>query len=247
MFAFDDPIITEVAPDVFRISMYAPAFNMQFNYFLVRDMQPLLFTTGLRTSFPILRDAVARLIDPAQLRWIAFSHFEADECGALNLWLEAAPQAEPVCSVVGAVVNMGDFAIRPARGMADGEVLETGDYRFRLCSTAHLPHGWDASVLFEETQRTLLCSDLFHHDGNVEPVTESDLMDRVRAAMRQMQAGPLANYMPYTPQTDGILHRLADLNPRTLAIMHGSTYVGDGSQALRNLVQAMKENFGGQE
>jgi hypothetical protein len=142
---------------------------------------------------------------------------------------------------------MGDFAIRPARGMADGEVLQTGDYRFRFCSTAHLSHGWDAGVLFEETQRTLLCSDLFHHDGNVEPVTESDLMDRVRAAMRQMQAGPLANYMPYTPQTDGILHRLADLNPRTLAIMHGSSYVGDGSQALRNLVDAMRENFGGQE
>ncbi|HZP80131.1 MAG TPA: hypothetical protein VFB21_00715 [Chthonomonadaceae bacterium] len=247
MFTFDAPGISEVAPDVFRISMFASALNLQFNYFLVRDTQPLLFTTGLRTSFPILREAVARLIDPAQLRWIAFSHFEADECGALNLWLEAAPQAEPVCSVVGAIVNMGDFAIRPARGMADGEVLQTGDYRFRFCSTAHLPHGWDAGVLFEETQRTLLCSDLFHHDGNVEPVTESDLMDRVRAAMRQMQAGPLANYMPYTPQTDGILHRLADLNPRTLAIMHGSSYVGDGSQALRNLVDAMRENFGGQE
>jgi flavorubredoxin len=247
MFTFDAPGISEVAPDVFRISMFASELNLQFNYFLVRDTQPLLFTTGLRTSFPILREAVARLIDPAQLRWIAFSHFEADECGALNLWLEAAPQAEPVCSVVGAIVNMGDFAIRPARGMADGEVLQTGDYRFRFCSTAHLPHGWDAGVLFEETQRTLLCSDLFHHDGNVEPVTESDLMDRVRAAMRQMQAGPLANYMPYTPQTDGILHRLADLNPRTLAIMHGSSYVGDGSQALRNLVDAMRENFGGQE
>jgi hypothetical protein len=131
--------------------------------------------------------------------------------------------------------------------MADGEVLQTGDYRFRFCSTAHLPHGWDAGVLFEETQRTLLCSDLFHHDGNVAPVTESDLMDQVRAAMRQMQAGPLANYMPYTPQTDGILHKLADLNPKTLAIMHGSSYVGDGSQALRDLAQVMKETLGAQE
>ncbi len=120
------------------------------------------------------------MIDPSKIRWIGFSHFESDECGAMNQWLEAAPHASPVCSMVSAMVNLSDFANRPPRGMADGEVLETGNYRFRFCSTAQLPHGWDAGLLFEESQRTLFCSDLFHHDGDVEPLTEDDLPDRVR-------------------------------------------------------------------
>jgi len=241
MFTFNPPRVTEIAPDVFRLCLYAREIDLQFNFFLVRDEQPLLFTTGFKASFPILRDAVARLIDPSRLRWIAFSHFESDECGALNLWLDAAPHATPLCGLVSAMVNVSDFAIRPPRGMADGEALETGKYRFRFCSTAQLPHGWDAGVLFEETRRTLFCSDLFHHDGDVEPITSADLSDRVRAAMSRMQAGPLANYMPYTPRTDGILQRLADLSPETLAIMHGSSFAGDGARALRGLAVTMRE------
>jgi flavorubredoxin len=245
MSAFAPPTVTEIAPDVFRFCQYAPGFGLQFNFFLVRDDQPLLFTTGYRSGFPALREAVARVIDPARIRWVGFSHFESDECGALNLWLDAAPHAEPVCGLVSAAVNVADFATRPPKGMADGETLVTGKYRFRYCPTAQLPHGWDAGLLFEETQRTLFCSDLFHQDGEVEPLTEADLSDRVRAAMTRMQAGPLANYIPYTARTDGILQGLADLKPRTLAIMHGSSFTGDGERALRGLAVTMREVLGG--
>ena len=244
MFTFQPSVRLEIAADVFRFCLYAPEIDLQFNFFLVRDDQPLLFTTGYRSSFPLLREAVAQVIDPAKIRWVAFSHFESDECGALNLWLDVALRAEPVCGLVSAMINVNDFAIRPPRGMSDGEVLNTGKYRFRFCSTAHLPHGWDAGLLFEETQRTLFCSDLFHHNGNVEPLTESDLSDRVRAAMRQMQASPLADYIPYTPKTDGILKKLADLKPKTLAIMHGSSFAGDGEHALRQLSVPMRDVFG---
>lgn len=244
MFAYNAPSIAEIAPDVFRFCLYAREIDLQFNFFLVRDEQPLLFTTGFKASFPVLHEAVSRVIDPSQLRWIGFSHFESDECGALNQWLEAAPHAEPACGMVSALVNLNDFAIRPPRGMADGEVLETGRYRFRFCSTAQLPHGWDAGLLFEETQRTLFCSDLFHHNGDVEPLTETDLRERVRTAMSVMQAGPLANYIPYTSRTDAILQRLAELDPRTLAIMHGSSFAGDGAGALRGLAGVMKEVLG---
>lgn len=246
MFTFNPPSVTEIAPDVFRFCLYAQQINLQFNFFLVRDEQPLLFTTGFRASFPALRDAVAKVIDPARIRWVGFSHFESDECGALNLWLDAAPHAQPVCGLVSAMVNVNDFADRPPRGMADGEVLDTGRYRFRFCSTAQLPHGWDAGLLFEETRRTLFCSDLFHQEGDVEPLTEADLSERVRSAMSRMQASPLANYIPYTPRTDGILGKLADLNPKTLAIMHGSSFAGDGGGALRGLAVAMRDILGRQ-
>jgi flavorubredoxin len=245
MFAFNAPKVTEIAPDVYRISIYSPEIDLQFNFFVVRDDEPLLFTTGYRATFPALKEALARVIDPARIRWVGFSHFESDECGALNDWLEAAPHAEPVCSIVGAAVNVNDFATRRPRPLADGEVLATGKYRFRFCSTAQLPHGWDAGLFFEETQRTLLCSDLFHQNGNVEAITEADLSERVRAAMSQMQAGPLANYIPYSPRTGAILHRLAELKPKTLAIMHGSSYSGDGERALRDLAVAMRDVLSG--
>lgn len=238
------PSVTEIASDVFRVSLYVPDIDLQFNYFVVRDEEPLLFCTGYRGTFPEVREAVARVVDPARLRWIGFSHFESDECGALNLWLEGAPHAQAACSFVGAVVNVNDFAVRPPRDLMDGEALETGRFRYRFCSTAQLPHGWDAGVLFEETQGTLFCSDLFHHAGNVEPLTESDILGRVRAAMKSMQAGPLANYIPYTAQTETILHRLAELRPRTLAIMHGSSFTGDGEAALRGLAEAMRDVLG---
>ena len=244
MFASQAPSITEIAPDVFRFGLFAPEIDLQFNFFLVRDEEPLLFTTGYKASFPLLREAISKVIDPSKIRWIGFSHFESDECGALNQWLEAAPHASPVCSMVSAMVNVNDFANRPPRGMADGEILETGNYRFRFCSTAQLPHGWDAGLLFEESQRTLFCSDLFHHNGDVKALTEDDLTERVRDAMSLMQAGPLANYIPYTARTDAILHGLADLNPQTLAVMHGSSFSGDGAGALRSLAGVMREVLG---
>ena len=236
--------VHEIAPDLYRISIYVPEFDLQFNHFLVRDEEPLLFHTGYKRFFPELREAVATVLPPAKIRWISFSHFESDECGALNHWLEIAPAAQAAATVVGVLVSLNDFAIRPPRGMADGETISTGEYRFRMCSTAHLPHGWDAGVLFEETQRTLLCSDLFHHVGDVEPLTESDIVGRSRAAMTEYQKGPLANYVPYTPLTGRILEKLAALDPATLATMHGSSFRGDGARALRDLGVALRDTFG---
>lgn len=235
---------TEIAPDVYRISVYAPWANLQFNHFLIKDDEPLLFHTGLRAMFAEVREAVSKLIKISDLRHISFSHFESDECGSLNDWLARAPAADVVCSQVGALVSVNDFTGRPAHGVADSETIATGKYSFRYCQTPHLPHGWDAGVLFEETQKTLLCSDLFHQSGDVEPLTQSDVVGRSHAAMREYQAGILADYVPYTPLTARNLQKLADLEPRTLAIMHGSSFTGDCARALSDLNQAYKDVFG---
>lgn len=225
--------IDEVAPDLYRISVYVPAFDLQFNHFLVRDEEPLLFHTGMRGMFPLVREAVTRLIDPGSLRWISWSHFEVDECGALNQWLEVAPHATPVCGELGMMINVADFSNRPPRGLKPDEVLETGRHRFRFVPTPHLPHGWDAGVLFEETDRVLLCSDLMHQLGDVEPVTTADVVGRYRRAFQAYQQSPvLMDYVPYTENTKRQLANLAALRPRVLAAMHGSTFVGDGAAAL---------------
>lgn len=233
--------ITEIAPDVYRFSLFIPEFDLQFNQFLVRDDEPLLFHTGMRGIFPTVRETVEKLIDPAKIRHIGFSHFEADECGSLNEWLEIAPNAEPVCSFVGAMVSVNDFASRPARGLNDGETFSTGKYSFRFIQTPHLPHCWEAGLLFEETNCTLFSSDLFHQCGDVEPLTESSVIDRVRTTITDYNAGPLAGYMPYTRQTESNLRKLIELHPKTIAAMHGSAYVGDGAEALRDFGTVMKE------
>jgi flavorubredoxin len=236
-------VIDEIGPDLFRLSVFVPEIDMQFNHFLVRDDEPMLFHAGLKTMFPLLRDAVATLIDPIKLRYVAWSHFESDECGALNNWLQIAPIAEPVCTLVGKLVSVDDFSIRPARGMTSNEVLSTGKYRYRFYPSPHIPHGWDAGVLFEETQKTLFCSDLFHHFGNVEPLTSSELIGPTQQAMQRMQQGPLSGYMPYTRATEGVLHKLAELKPKTLAVMHGSSYRGEGDLLLNGLAGVIKDNF----
>src|SRR5262245_6783570 len=235
--------INEIAPDLFRLSVYVPEFDMQFNHFLVRDEEPLLFHAGFKGMFPELREAVRQLIEPTKLRHIAWSHFESDECGALNDWLQLAPQAQPVCTLVGKLVSVDDFSLRPARGMTADDVLVTGKYRYRFYRSPHIPHGWDAGVLFEETRKTLFCSDLFHHFGNVAAVTTSDLIDPTRKAMQQLQQGPLAGYMPYTKKTEGVLRSLAELKPKTLAVMHGSSYIGDCGKLLTGLAGVIKESF----
>ena len=238
------PVVTEIVPDVYRISTYFPEIDLQFNQFLVKDDEPLLFHTGMKALFPVVREGVASVIDPSTIRWISFSHFEADECGSLNEWFEIAPNAQAACSFVGALVSVNDFTQRPARGMNDGEVLSTGKYRFRFVQTPHVPHCWEAGLMFEETNGTLLCSDLFHQNGDVEPLTESDVIDRARKTLLDYQAGPFANYMPYTKHTDGIIQKLAALKPRTIVPMHGSTYAGDGERAIRDLAVVMREVLG---
>jgi len=233
--------ITEIAPDVYRLSLFVPEADLQFNQFLVKDDEPLLFHTGMRGIFPLVREAVEKIINPAALWHIGFSHFEADECGALNEWLAIAPNATPVCSLVGAMVSVNDFAARPAKGLTDGETFSTGKFNFRFVQTPHLPHCWEAGVLFEETNRTLFSSDLFHQSGDVEPLTDKSVVDRVRETLIAYNASPLAGYLPYTRQTESNLQKLIALEPTTIAAMHGSTFVGDGAQALRDLGTVMHE------
>ncbi|HEX4948470.1 MAG TPA: MBL fold metallo-hydrolase [Blastocatellia bacterium] len=200
--------------------------------------------TGFRRAFPVTLEGVAEVLNPASVRWIGFSHFEADECGALNEWLNHAPQAQAVCSLVGALVNLSDFADRPARPLNDNEVLEIGRHRLRFLATPHVPHGWDAGLFFEETDRTLLCSDLFFQPGEQEPLIESGIVERAREAIIAGLSGPIPKDMPYTNYTDETLHRLAELEPRTLATMHGSSFRGDGRAAITELSAVVREILG---
>ena len=234
---------TEIAPDVYRFSLFVPEIDLAFNQFLIKDDEPVLFHTGMRAIFPLVQEAVAKVIDPVALKWIGFSHFEADECGSLNEWLEIAPNAQAVCSPVGAMVSVNDFASRPARGMTDDEVLETGKYRFRFISTPHLPHCWEAATMFEETSGTLFCSDLFHQNGDNPPIATADVMDKVRRTLIDYQASPLADYMPYSTRTEANLNKLAALRPRTFAPMHGSAFTASES-SLSDLGAIMKDAIG---
>ena len=236
--------VTEIAPDVYRISTFNPSFGIQFNQFLIKDDEPFLMHTGFKKMFPDTLAGVSSIIAPSELRWIGFSHFESDECGALNEWLEIAPHAQAVCSIVGAMVTVDDFADRPARALSDNEALEIGSHRLRFLATPHVPHCWDAGLFFEESDRTLLCSDLFFNPGDPEPIIESGIVDRARESIIAGMAGPLAKDMPYTPYTDSTLHRLASLEPQTLAVMHGSSFRGDGRAAIISLAEIIKETIG---
>jgi len=236
--------VTEIARGVHRIATFHPDFGIQFNQFLVTDDEPFLMHTGMRRMFQSTLAGVSQVMDPARLRWIGFSHFEPDECGALNEWLALAPQALAVCGFVGATVMLNDFAERPARVLADGEVLATGTHRLRYLATPHVPHGWDAGLLFEEGDRTLFCSDLFFQPGDPAPLTEADVAGPAGVAIREGAKGPLANDIPYTPYTDATLRRLAALEPRTLAVMHGSSFRGDGRRAILELAGVLGEVLG---
>jgi flavorubredoxin len=233
--------VQEIAPGIHRISTFVPDFDLVFNQFLFVDDEPLLYHAGMRRMFPFIRDALAMVIDPSRLRWIGLSHFESDECGALNEWLDLAPSAEAVCTKVGAIVNVDDFARRPPRALGRKDVLSTGKFSFRMYHTPQLPHGWDAGMLWEETTRTLLCSDLFHHTGPAVAVSLDDPLPGSRSTLVEYQKGPLRNYMPYTPTSHQQLQRLADLEPRILAAMDGPAFICDGREALIGLCDIMRE------
>ena len=237
--------VTEIAPDIFRLSAFHAPANFQFNSFLVRDEEPLLYHTNLRGFFGEIREAAASVLDPTTIRWIGFSHFEADECATLNDWLALAPEAQAVCSFVGARTSVGDFAIRPPRVLGADERIETGGHRFRVVETKHVPHGWDASLLFDETTETLFCSDLFGHNGDVEPLYEGDILARTHAYNSAQAEGPMSHSVPYTPETRPILEGLAGLGPKTLACMHGSSYAGAGADALRAFGDMLERLYGG--
>jgi flavorubredoxin len=224
----------EIAADIYRISTFvreAAPDGFTFNQFLVRAEQPLLFHTGPRAMFPLVAEAVARLIRIEQLRWITFGHVESDECGAMNLWLAAAPHAEVAHGAVGVAVSLNDLADRAPRVWNDGESIDLGGKRARHLDTPHVPHNWESRLLFEETTGTLLCGDLFTHTGAVAPLTRADIVAPARAAEELFHASSI------TAQTGASIRRLAQLKPRTLALMHGASFQGDGETALNELAK----------
>ncbi len=240
-------LITEIAPDTFRISTYIPEFGLGFSQFLVRDEEPLLFHTGPRAMFPIVRDAVGSLIDPSTVRWVGFSHFEADECGSLNEWHEVASFSTGVCSMVGKLVSVDDFAPKnPAKGMVDGEEFSTGAHTFKFLQTPHVPHNWEAGLLMDTSTGVLFSSDILHQNGDVEPLTFDSVTDRARATLIEMQSGPLRGYLPYSAAMDKTLKRVAGHKPTTVATMHGSVFSGDGEQAILEYAAVLKEVYGGE-
>ncbi len=229
------PTITEIADDIYRISTWIPDVGpdgFTFNQFLVRGEEPLLFHTGMRGLFPFVAEAVSTIIPVERLRWITFGHVEADECGSMNMWLAAAPGSQVAHGALGCDVSLNDLCDRPPRALADGEVLDIGGKRLRQIPTPHVPHGWEAQVLFEETTETLLCGDLFSHLGACPALTSDDIVAPALAAEAIFHATCLA------PNTAGVLRALGDLRPTTLALMHGSSYAGDGRQALYDLADA---------
>jgi flavorubredoxin len=228
--------LDEIAEDIYRIStpIQAVPGGFTFNQYLVVDDEPLLFHTGLRRLFPAVRDAIARVLPVERLRWLAFSHLEADECGALNDFLAAAPRAQAACSAIGAMTSVGDLAIRPPRPLADGERLRLGRREVKWVDAPHVPHGWDCGFLFEGTTRTLFCGDLFTQGGDRHPpLTEADILGPSEAMRRAM------DYFAHAPATRGTLEKLARDEPLTLACMHGAAWRGDGAKLLRALAEAL--------
>jgi flavorubredoxin len=236
--------ISEIAPDVFSICTYDGQIDLQFRQFLIRDEQPLLYHTGTRRMFEGVRDAIGAVIDPASLRWIAFSHFEADECGALNYWLQEARNAQPACSATDALVSVGDFAFRKVRAFGDAETMSTGTHRLRFLATPHLPHGWDAGHLYDETAGVLFCSDLLHQPGDVAATTTESRVAAMRAMLESSRGTPMDWYVPWTPHTRARIERLAGWLPRLCATMHGSAFVGDGAAELRAMADMLEEVYG---
>jgi flavorubredoxin len=227
-----DTEVTEIAPDVYRLSTYVSEADIVFNQFLVDAEEPLIFHTGLRALYPLVSAAVERVVPVERLRWITFGHLEADECGAMNSWLAAAPQAEVAHGALGCLVSVNDMADRPPRPLQDGEAIDLGGRRVRRIETPHVPHGWDAGLLFEETTGTLLCGDLFTAVGHTPALTEQEITGPALHAEDVFHATCL------TPATGPTIRALADLRPTTLGLMHGPAFAGDCEQALRDLADA---------
>ena len=230
--------VHEIADGIYRINtpvtLPGGVGHFSFNQYLVLDDAPMLFHAGLRQLFPVVREAVAALMPVENLAHVGFSHFEADECGALNSWLAAAPRAVPVCSQVAALVSVNDFADRAPRALSDGEELSLGRHRMRWFDTPHMPHGWDCGLIMDMSTRTFFCGDLFTQGGAGEmALTESDIFGPSEAFRAPM------DYYAHAPQTGTILERLAREAPTTLACMHGSAWRGDGAQLLRQLSAAL--------
>jgi len=229
--------IDEIADGIHRIHTPVELPGGQrfsFNQYLLVDDEPLLFHTGPRRMFALVREAMAAVMPVGRLRHVAFSHTEADECGSLNDWLAVAPQAAPLCSTIAAMVSIGDIADRPPRALADGEQLVLGRHTVQWFDTPHVPHGWDCGLLMDITSRTFFCGDLFTQGGDgAAALTEADILGPSEAFRTPL------DYFAHAPQTTATLERLARAQPRTLACMHGSAWQGDGGALLRHLAEAV--------
>ena len=228
--------VYEIAEGIYRINtpLSVVPGGFSFNQYLIVDDEPLLFHTGLRKMFPVVLEAVRSVMPVEQLRYVAFSHFEQDECGSLNEWLAAAPRAIPVCSKVAAMTSINDLADRPPRALSDGEVLSLGTHALRWFDTPHLPHAWECGFMMEDRTRTLLCGDLFTQPGTgAAALTESDIL----GPSEEMRSG--LDYFSHAKNTREMLDRLASAEPTTLACMHGSAWRGDGANLLRALADEL--------
>ncbi|MEJ8567718.1 MBL fold metallo-hydrolase [Elongatibacter sediminis] len=231
--------IDEIADGIYRISSRIPPSvipnGFTFNQFLIDDEEPLLFHTGGRRLFDATADAIGRVVPVDRLRWIAYSHFEPDECGAMNQFLAAAPRAQPLCGRIGAMVCMPDYADRGARALADGETLELGRHTVEWIDAPHVPHGWDCGLMAETQTRTLFCGDLFTQFGDRhEPLTEGDILGPSEDARKAL------DYFAHGPASPAVIERLAGGDPKTLACMHGTSFQGDGAALLRALGSALQ-------
>jgi flavorubredoxin len=230
--------VHEIAAGIYRINtpviMPGDPGGFSFNQYLVVDDESLIFHTGPRKLFPLVREAVASVMPVAELRYVAFSHVEADECGSLNEWLAVAPRSMPLCGTVAALVSIDDLADRPPRALADGEKLSLGSHVVQWFDTPHLPHAWECGYLMEEQTKTLLCGDLFTQGGaDHPPITESDILGPSEAFRQAM------DYYSHTKNGREMLEKLASAAPTTLACMHGSAWRGDGAGLLRALADSL--------
>lgn len=225
----------EIADGIHRISTFIPQIaapaGFTVNQFLILGDEPLLFHCGQRSLFPLVRAALERIMPVEQLRWISFGHVEADECGAMNLWLAAAPDAQVIYSPLGCEISVNDLADRLPRALAEHEVLDLGGKRVRLIATPHVPHGWEAQVLHEEVTQTLFCGDLFTHVGDTAPLTREDVVGPAMTAESMFGATSIG------PAIAPTMRRLAQLAPQRLALMHGASFEGDGAAALLTLAE----------
>lgn len=229
--------VDEIADGIYRLSTYIGESDLCFNQFLIDAEEPLLFHTGMRGLFPLVSEAAQRVVPAERLRWISFGHYEADECGAMNEWLALAPNAEVAHTTMGVMVSVMDQADRPPRMLEDGEVLDLGGKRVRHLTTPHVPHGWDAGLMFEETTGTLFAGDLLAVYGDWPATSDADL---VTPALEGEEADGATVLTPLTAPT---IRRLADLDPTTLALMHGPAFTGDCPSALRGLADGFEQRL----
>jgi flavorubredoxin len=234
--------VDEIAEGIYRICSYLPdaasADGFTFNQFLIDAEDPMLFHCGPRLMFPEIEEAASRVMNLDRIRWISFGHFESDECGSMNRWLAAAPDATLIVGEVTARVSVADLANRTPQPWPDGELLDLGGKRVRRIDTPHVLHGWDAGLVFEEATGTLLCGDVFTHTGGGPPVTEDDVVERAFATEDLFKA-----QTALTPATAPTIRKLAALDPTTLAIMHGSAFAGDCQEALEALADGYEQRL----